>query len=50
MKYCNIDLAPLGRAGAFADAVWKDGLGKGSDFRFFNVPFRLMAPVHTVTT
>ena len=47
MKYCNIDLAPLGRAGAFADAVWKDGLGKGSDFRFFNVPFRLMAPVHT---
>ena len=47
MNYSIVDLAPLGRAGGFADAVWKNGLGKGTDFRFFDVPFRLMAPAHT---
>ncbi len=47
MEYRPIDLAPLGRARAFADAVWKDDLRKGREFTFFGVPFSLMAPEHT---
>lgn len=45
--YETQDLAPLKKAGAFGDAVWKDALGKGCDFEFFGVPFKLMAPAGT---
>ena len=47
MDYVVFDLAKLNGAHAFADAVWKDGLRTRSDFNFFGVPFRLMAPEHT---
>ena len=47
MDFVIFDLAQLNGARAFADAVWKDELGKRSDFNFFGVPFRLMAPEHT---
>ena len=47
MEYVPYDLAKLGCAHAFADAVWKDELRERSDFDFFGVPFRLMAPQHT---
>lgn len=43
----KVDLAPLRKAGAFGDAVWKDALRQTPDVTFGGVPFRLMAPEHT---
>lgn len=42
-----VDLAPLKAANAFADAVWKDDLGKTNAFVFGGVPFRLMSVADT---
>lgn len=47
MTFTTLDLSPLGKAGAFGDAVWKDHLGTGSDFTFCSVPFNLMKPSAT---
>ena len=46
-EFVTADLAPLKKAGAFGDAVWKDALRQQSDFSFFGVPFKLMAPENT---
>ena len=46
-EYEPVDLAPIGKAGAFGDAVWKDALRERSDFTFHGVPFNLMKPEYT---
>ena len=46
-SYETLDLSPLKKAGAFGDAVWKDELREKSEFAFFGVPFKLMAPERT---
>ena len=45
--YETLELSSLEKAGAFGDAVWKDALREKSDFAFYGVPFKLMAPEHT---
>lgn len=42
-----VDLSPCRKAGAFADAVWKDALREKEDFSFHGVPFKLMKPENT---
>jgi hypothetical protein len=42
-----VDLSPCRKAGAFADAVWKDALREKEDFTFHGVPFKLMKPENT---